>query len=84
MSRCYSLSTMENLIARAAENGYTVVQVSEGVLGLGHVLLVAPRPGFWNFEITERPAGEWGCVHALRRFRTPSKRVLALAGMEVN
>ena len=78
MTRCYSLSTIEGLIQNAKTSNYAIVQVENGVLGLGHLLLIAPRSGFYNFEIVEEPSSCWGSVHRLRRFTKISKRVSAL------
>lgn len=78
MYRSYSLATLEKLIASADENGYRIVQVSDSALGLGHMFLIAPVPGYWNFEIRERPLNEWGSVHELRRFTKVSKHVQEL------
>ena len=75
MNRCYPLPVIEKLISDASDAGYTVVTVSEGVLGLGHLLLVAPAPGYWNFEITEKSLNCWSSTHSLRRFRKISQRI---------
>lgn len=78
MKRSYSMSVLERLISDAAENGYDIIPVSEGVLGLGHLFLIAPKEGYWSFEIEERPANEWGSIHSLRRFTKISKKVRAM------
>jgi len=79
MYRSYDLHTIEDLISRCADNDYKIVQVEEGTLGLGHLLLVAPAPGFWSFEIYEEARNQWSSWHKLRRFTRISKRVQALA-----
>ena len=78
MYRSYSLATLERLISDASSNGYTVVTVEEGSLGLGHMLLVAPRSGLWSFEIKEIPRNQWSSDHTLRRFTKISKRIASL------
>ena len=78
MTRCYSTSTIKGLISSAQENGYDVIQVSEGSIGFGHLLLIAPRPGFYHFEIMEEYRNCWSSDHHLRRFTKISKRVSAL------
>lgn len=81
MNRSYSLSTLEKLIDDASKSGYEIIQVEEGVLGLGHMLLIAPTPGYYNFEIREEYRNQWSSSNTLRRFTKISKRIQKL--MEV-
>lgn len=78
MTRSYSLKTAEQLVTDASRYGYEILQVSEGVLALGHMLLIAPSENFSHFEITEEHRNEWASVIHIRRFSRISKRIQKL------
>jgi len=78
----YSTGTVSELIRRAQELGYYVVTVQEGVLGHGHVFLMAPKNYSGNFEIREVPLNEWSSAHTIRRFTKVSSRIAALLAAE--
>lgn len=78
MTRSYSLATAEQLVTDAIRYGYEILQVSDGVLALGHVLLLAPSESFSHFEITEECRNEWTSAIHIRRFSRISKRIQKL------
>ena len=78
MTRSYSLKTAEQLVTDASRYGYEILQVSEGVLAIGHVLLLAPSENFSHFEITEEYRNEWSSAIHIRRFSRISKRIQKL------
>ena len=64
-----------------ADYGYEMVQVEEGCLGFGHVLLYDPSEEYYHYVIKEVYLNEWSSAHTVRRTSTLSKRYLsALAG----
>jgi len=74
----YSVSAIDSLLASAQKDGYTVVQISEGVLGHGHLLLLAPSPDWYNAEIQEVYLNEWSSAHTVRQFSKFSARIRSL------
>jgi len=74
----YSVSTIDKLLAAADKEGYTIVQVTEGTLGHGHILLLAPFPDWYNIEIQEVYLNEWASAHTVRKFGKYSARIRSL------
>ena len=69
----YSLSSVENLISDAIEMGYSMVQLREGVLGLGDIVLISPDDNYYNYVIREVVLNEWSSGQTVRRCRKISK-----------
>lgn len=78
MTRSYSLETAEQLVKDASCLNYEILQVSEGVLALGHMLLISPSEDYSHFEITEEHRNEWTSVIHIRRFSRIGKRIQKL------
>lgn len=74
----YSVSAIDSLLASAQKEGYTIVQIEEGTLGHGHILLLAPRPDWYNAEIQEVYINEWSSAHTVRMFGKFSARIRSL------
>lgn len=71
----YSLSSVECLMHRCADLGYEIVEIAEGSLGYGHMILLAPNDDYMNVEITEVYLNEWSSGHKIRKFSKISKRI---------
>lgn len=69
----YSISSVENLILDALEMGYNMVQLREGVLGLGDIVLISPDDNYYNYVIREVVLNEWSSGQTVRRCRKISK-----------
>lgn len=74
----YSLSVVDDLMQRCADLGYEFVEVEEGSLGYGHMILLAPNDDYMNVEITEVYLNEWSSGHKIRKFNKISKRIQKL------
>lgn len=74
----YSLSVVDDLMQRCADLGYEFVEVEEGSLGHGHMILLAPNDDYMNVEITEVYLNEWSSGHKIRKFNKISKRIQKL------
>ena len=74
----YSCDYIASLIDECIETGYEIHEISEGVLGYGHMILESPDCNHWNFEITEEPLNCWSSAHTIRRCRKLSQRQIAL------
>ena len=74
----YSVSAIDSLLASTAQEGYSIVQIEEGTLGHGHILLLAPRPDWYNVEIQEIYLNEWASAHTVRKFGKYSARIRSL------
>ena len=71
---CYSLGTVEALMQRCADLDYEFVEISEGCLGYGHLILLSHRDDYMNVEIMEQYVNEWSSTHRVRKFQNISKR----------
>lgn len=72
----YTISSTENLIRELTENqGYELIQLSEGVLGCGDCVLLAPDENHYNFVIREIPLNEWTSGQTIRRCARISKAI---------
>ena len=80
MAHCgpYGLKTVEDLLQRCADIGYEIIEVEEGSLGYGHMILLSPNDDYMNVEIQERYKNEWSSWHYIRKFRKVSKRIQKL------
>lgn len=72
--RLYGYDTIARFINDCIDAGYEYLEVSEGVLGAGHVLMLAPD-GHSGYEIRERVLNEWSSAHTVRHFTKISRRL---------
>ena len=73
MEKYYNLESVETLLSKCTESGYEFVELKEGVLGYGHLILLSPDDAHWNFEIQEHYLNCWSSDHVIRRFRKINK-----------
>ena len=80
MGHCgpYCLSAVESLMQRCADLDYEFIEIEEGVLGYGHLILLSHRDDYMNVEITEVALNEWSSAHKIRKFGKISKRIQKL------
>lgn len=76
MWRDCNFKTIENLLSQCADQGYDCVELWEGSLGYGHLVLLAPDDNHWNFEIMEYYINSWSSGHTVRRFKKISRKLL--------
>ena len=74
----YCLSVVEALMQKCADLGYEFIEIEEGVLGYGHMILLSHDPDYMNVEIQERYLNEWSSGHYVRKFNKISKRIQKL------
>lgn len=64
----YTISSTENFINDLLENhGYNLIQLSEGCLGLGDCVLIAPDNQHYNFVIREYALTSWTSGQTIQR-----------------
>lgn len=74
----YTISSTENLINDLIENhGYEMIQLSEGCLGLGDCVMIAPDDKHYNFVIREVYVNSWTSGQTIRKCRKISKALQA-------
>ncbi len=78
MARLYSCIAVENLMQRAVDLDYEIIEIDEGSLGYGHMILLSHQEGYANVEICERYLNEWSSAHTIRKFSKISKRIQKL------
>ena len=76
--KMYSVSAVEKVIGFLADNGYEIVTVDEGCLGMGHIICLAPDDQHYNVEIQEKALNEWSSGHTIRNFDKISSRIYKL------
>ena len=74
----YNLSTVEALMQKCMDLGYEFVEIDEGTLGYGHMILLSHDERYMNVEITEVYLNEWSSGHKIRKFNKISKRIQKL------
>ena len=74
----YCLSVVEGLMQKCMDLGYEFIEISEGTLGYGHMILLSHDENYMNVEIQERYINEWSSGHYIRKFTKISKRQQAL------
>lgn len=74
----YALSAVEGLMQKCADLDYEFIEIEEGVLGYGHMILLSHDPHYMNVEIQERYLNEWSSGHYIRKFNKISKRIQKL------
>ena len=65
----YTVSSVEELIAKYTEAGGQVLQMQEGTLGCGDILLHDPAGKLYTFVIREVYINEWSSGHTVRKYR---------------
>lgn len=71
----YTISSTEEFIRSMCDKGWNGIQLSEGVLGIGDWVLVAPTERNYNFVIKEIPLNSWSSAQTIRRARKISQRM---------
>ena len=74
----YALCAVEGLMQRCMDLDYEFIEVAEGTLGYGHMILLSHNPDYMNVEIQERYLNEWSSGHYIRKFNKISKRIQKL------
>ena len=78
MKTVYTINSVEKFINDLLEQeGYTLEVLSEGTLGLGDGVLIAPDDKHYNFVYREIPVNEWSSVQTVRKCRRISARLQA-------
>jgi len=77
--RVYSVADIEKLCFDLSRHGWEVHHIEEGVLGCGHIILVAPE-GYYHVEIKEVYLNCWSSGHIIRRHAKLSRRMRKLIG----
>lgn len=76
MSKIYSFAAVENCIEELLNNGYEYIQLREGVLGCGDIVMISPEQGKkYNFIIREVFLNSWSSGHTVRRCMKISKKL---------
>lgn len=76
MKKIYTISSTEQFVDEMMEKGWEYIQIREGVLGLGDILLLAPEDKKWNFVIREVPLNMYSSGQTIRRCQKLSKALL--------
>ena len=63
----YGYTAVSQLIDWLTENGYELVQLEEGTLGAGDIVMVPPEEGMYHFIISETFINSWTSAHTIRR-----------------
>lgn len=74
----YTVSSVEQLIADYVEAGGQVLQMQEGTLGCGDVLLYDEAGTLYTFVIREIAINEWSSGHTVRKYRKIPAKYKAL------
>ena len=65
--KLYTLEAINDCISELLSAGYEYIELEEGGLGLGRVVLLAPCEGWYNYIFEEVPLNEWSSAHTARR-----------------
>lgn len=69
----YNLEVVEKLISTYLKLGGEMIEIEEGVLGLGKILLHS-APKKCSIIITEKYVNAWSSTHTIRQYKkTPKK-----------
>lgn len=74
----YTVSSVEKLIADYLEAGGQVLQMREGTLGYGDILLYDEAGKLYIFVIREVYINEWSSGHTVRKYRKIPAKYKAL------
>ena len=73
----YDIAGTGELIKECLDDGYELVQLAEGVLGHGDLVLIAPDESYMNFVIREVALTCWTSGQTIKRCKKLSKAILA-------
>ena len=73
--KLYSTSAISKALDFLANHGYDIITVTEGTLGYGHIIALAPDDNHYNVEIQEKYLNEWSSGHTVRNFSKISPRI---------
>lgn len=74
--KLYTISSTEEFVNSMIDKGWEYIQLSEGSLGIGDIVLVAPNEKKWNFVIREVFLNAWSSAQTIRRCRKLSQKLL--------
>ena len=77
-NKLYGCGVVEALMQRCMELDYEFIEIEEGSLGYGHMILLSHDEHYMNVEIQEQYLNEWSSVHKVRKFNKISKRIQKL------
>ena len=72
----YSISSTQEFISSMIEKGWDCVELDEGVLGVGDLVLIAPDDKHYNFVIREVYLNEWSSGQTIRKCAKLSQKIL--------
>lgn len=72
----YNISSTQEFISNMIENGWDCVQLNEGVLGCGDLVLISPDENHYNFVIREVYLTAWSSGQTIRKCKKLSKKIL--------
>lgn len=73
----YTIDSVGKFIEELLDSGYVMIQLSEGCLGYGDSVLLAPDDQHYNFVIREVCVNCWTSGQTIRRCRKISKALQA-------
>lgn len=72
----YSVLYTSDLINNLVQNhNYELVQLREGILGVGDCVLLSPDENYYHYIIKEKYKNEWSSVQTIRRCKKLSKKM---------
>ena len=77
MKNIYTIGSVEKMVNDLLGKGWELVQLREGTLGLGDLVLIAPDDKHYNFVIREVALNEWCSAQTMRRCAKISARLQA-------
>lgn len=77
MKTLYTIGSVEKTVNELVERGWTPVQLREGTLGLGDLVLLAPGEGYYNFVVREVAVNSWCSAQTMRRCARISAKLQA-------
>lgn len=63
----YSMKATHELIDQLTGMGFEMVTLSDGVLGYGEIVMIAPDNSMFNYHIVEVYLNEWASAYTIRR-----------------
>ena len=75
METVYSVSAASRAIEQLLDQGYELIQLREGILGVGDCVLLSHDASKYNFIFHEKYLNEWSSGQTVRRFSKISKKL---------
>ena len=75
METVYSVSAASRAIEQLLDQGYELIQLREGVLGIGDCVLLSHDASKYSFIFREKYLNEWSSGQIVRRFSKISKKL---------